>query len=82
MNKIVACVCWEKALAVMYYCGVVVSHRHLPYIGMVTILMNDYPMLKVIQECIPIGTLIHPLPLVPQFALLGTLGIFVLINRE
>ncbi|KAI8085888.1 uncharacterized protein B0P05DRAFT_534114 [Gilbertella persicaria] len=34
----------------------------LPYVGMVTILMNDYPWMK--------------------FALLGVLGLFVLIHRE
>ncbi|KAF1799580.1 hypothetical protein V8B55DRAFT_1539724 [Mucor lusitanicus] len=34
----------------------------MPYVGMVTILMNDYPWMK--------------------FALLGVLGLFVLIHRE
>mmetsp|Transcript_29000 Transcript_29000/g.40817 ORF Transcript_29000/g.40817 Transcript_29000/m.40817 type:complete len:176 (+) Transcript_29000:70-597(+) len=34
----------------------------LPYVGMVTIIMNDYPMLK--------------------YALIGIMGLFVLVNRE
>merc|ERR1719466_668111 len=34
----------------------------LPYVGMVTIIMNDYPKLK--------------------YAILGLLGIFVLVHRE
>jgi len=35
---------------------------YLPYAGLMTIWMNDYPMLK--------------------FALIGVLGLFVIINRE
>jgi signal peptidase len=35
---------------------------HVPYVGMVTILMNDYPQLK--------------------YALLGILGLVVLVSRE
>ena len=36
--------------------------RFLPYLGMVTIFMNDYPWLK--------------------YALIGTLGLFVLTSKE
>jgi len=35
---------------------------YLPYVGMVTIAMNDYPVLK--------------------YVLIGTLGLFVIVNRE
>uniref|UniRef100_A0AC35TIT7 Signal peptidase complex catalytic subunit SEC11 n=1 Tax=Rhabditophanes sp. KR3021 TaxID=114890 RepID=A0AC35TIT7_9BILA len=37
-------------------------HGFIPFVGMITIIMNDYPQLK--------------------FALLGVLGLFVLIHRE
>uniref|UniRef100_A0A0K0EEP2 Signal peptidase complex catalytic subunit SEC11 n=1 Tax=Strongyloides stercoralis TaxID=6248 RepID=A0A0K0EEP2_STRER len=37
-------------------------HGYIPYIGMITIIMNDYPQLK--------------------YAVLGVLGLFVLIHRE
>ncbi len=40
----------------------IIPHRHVPYLGMLTIIMNDYPQVK--------------------FAVLGILGVYVLLTRE
>lgn len=55
----------------------------LPFVGMVTILMNDYPKLKVRMASsirIEFNSLPSPSPL--QYVLLGGLGVFVLLHRE
>ena len=69
-------------------------YSFLPYIGMVTIVMNDYPMLKVRVAilyiivffccCFLILSLFFTIFLfsILQYVLLGELAVFVLFQRE
>ena len=55
--------------------------RFLPVVGMVTILMNDYPMLKASNKVFSLYVC-YCASWCLQYALLGGLGVFVLLNRE
>lgn len=57
----------------------------LPYVGMITIYMNEYPNLKVkiaFNLVIPHECLFNLISFYLQYAILGILAIYVLLHRE
>lgn len=54
----------------------------LPYVGMVTILMNEYPKFKVTKENVIIKAIRLTNHIYLQFAVLACLGFYVLVHRE
>lgn len=54
----------------------------VPYVGIITILMNDYPKFKVIASFSGFVYILLIVSPPKQYAVLGVLALFVLVHRE